>query len=587
MILNQYAKQPTTKSITTGKRINNRFSKSVFDTLEKKGIIKVYDEEVYRKIRIPKAVNKEVCLNEEQQNVINKVLAKQDVSHTFVLKGVTGSGKTEVYMAIIEDCLKRGKEAILLVPEISLTPQMTSRFQARFGSNIAVMHSGLSPLEKYDEWRKVIYHDAKIVVGARSAIFAPFENLGVIIIDEAHEESYIQENNPRYDAIEVAKIRSKTHNCPVILGSATPKVSEYFKALNGEQTLLLMNQRANKLALPECKVISLVDELKKGNRSCFSKELQEEITNNLKNNNQTILFLNRRGFSSFVQCRSCGEVINCPHCDLALTYHKIGNVLKCHHCGYQLSMVSKCPACESPYIKEVGNGTQRIELEVNKLFPQARVIRMDNDTMNKAKDYEDAFLKFKNKEADILIGTQMIAKGLDFEDVTLVGVLNADLAMKFPRYDSFEVCYNLIEQVSGRAGRGNKPGKVIIQSYNPSHFSIMAAANQNYDFFYDKEIANRLIAKNPPFSSLVEIKISSKDKQIAYKESNIIKRYLDKHKVDSLVYGPAEAVIFRENDYYSYVISIKIEEEAIEDCLLFIVKEYQDNKNCYVNIKRM
>lgn len=563
------------------------FSPVVISTLVKNGIVEEFEEEVYRQIRIPKQDNKKVVLNEEQIQVIQSIEARKKQAHTFVLKGITGSGKTEVYMELIENVLKEGKEAILLVPEIALTPQMNARFHARFGSNIAVMHSGLKPLEKYDEWRKVLNQDAKIVVGARSAIFAPFTNLGIIIIDEAQEDSYIQDNNPRYDACEIAKIRSRTHQCPLVLGSATPKVSEYYKGLQGESTILHMKNRANHLLLPKSEIVSMVDELKKGNRSVFSMRLQEEMRNNLKENNQSILFLNRRGFSSFVMCRSCGETVKCPHCDISLTYHKMGNVLKCHHCGYSTPMVRSCPSCNSILIKEVGTGTQKIELEVNRLFPQARVIRMDNDTMKKAVDYEDAFLKFKNKEADILIGTQMIAKGLDFEDVTLVGVLNADLALKYPGYDSNEVCYSLIEQVSGRAGRGTKSGKVIIQSYNPEHYAITCAAKHDYEVFYNSEIENRWITKNPPFCSLVEIRISSKNPADSYKHANIIKRYLERECINSQLFGPAEATIFKENDYFTYVISLKIEDAGVEKALAFINNEYQDNRLCNVTIRRM
>ena len=562
------------------------FSQSSLNTLIKNGNVKIETKDIYREISYLKTADKRVSLNEEQLAVINEVEKYKGKCHTFILKGVTGSGKTEVYMELIAKALKENLDSILLVPEIALTPQMTSRFKARFGDLVAVMHSGLSPLEKYDEWRKITNGDAKIAVGARSAIFAPFKHLGLIIIDEAHEDSYIQDNNPRYDASVVASMRSQRHSCPLILGSATPKVCQYYKALNNEATLLVMNKRANNLSLPKTKIVSLVDELKAGNRSSLSLELQKEIIENLKNDEQTILFLNRRGFSSFVQCRSCGETINCPHCDLALTYHQYGNLLKCHHCGYQTTFVRKCPSCGSQYIKEVGSGTQRIEAEVNRLFPQAKTIRMDNDTMSKACDYEDAFSKFKNKEANILIGTQMIAKGLDFENVTLVGILNADLALKYPVYDSNEICFDLIEQVSGRAGRGNKSGRVIIQTYSKDHYAITSAAAHNYELFYNKEIENRLISFNPPFSKLIEICIKSKEKIISYEEANKVRRYLDKNLDDSKIFGPSEANIFKENDYYNYLINIQTKSDCLNETLSFLVNEYQDNKKCNIDIKR-
>ncbi|MDE6013607.1 MAG: primosomal protein N', partial [Anaeroplasmataceae bacterium] len=368
---------------------------------------------------------------------------------------------------------------------------------------VSILHSKLSIYDKYSSWKKILNGEVQIVIGARSAIFAPLNNLGIIIIDEEHEATYIQENNPRYDALELAKLRSKTHQCPLVLGSATPKVTDYYKAILGEYELLSLPKRINQRPLPSKSVIDMTLELKNGNKSVFSEKLKKALINTYQKKEQAILFLNRRGHSSFVMCRNCGEVIKCPHCDVSLTYHSASNLLKCHYCGFSKPNVSSCPACGSGKIRFVGSGTEKVTEEISRLLPEARVLRVDMDTVSKMSDYDTIFSQFKNQEADILVGTQMIAKGLDFENVTLVGLVNADIALHYPSYDAHAVAYNLIEQVSGRAGRGSKPGEVIIQTYQPKHFVIQSSVKNDFEHFFNQEINARKIAKMPPFSEAI------------------------------------------------------------------------------------
>ena len=493
------------------------FSKSVIDTLVKQGIVSIYKKEIRPNVELPIINDKIVTLTDTQKEVFSKI--KFNSTKTYLLHGVTGSGKTELYMRWIDEALKNNKSAIMLVPEISLTPQITSVLYARFKKNIAILHSRLSIYEKYNTWKRIINHEANIVIGARSAIFAPMENLGIIIIDECHESTYNQQNNPKYSAIEIAKLRSKYHNCPLVLGSATPNVKDYYYALNNEYELLELPNRSNGKPLPSIEVVDLRDELLSGNRKVLSRRLQEELIKTKNNHEQSILFLNRRGYSTFVMCRSCGATIKCPHCDVSLTYHSYTSTLKCHYCGYTIPNTTRCPECGSDKIRYVGSGTEKLIETVNLLLPDAKILRMDMDTTKKMEDYESIYNSFKNHEADILIGTQMITKGLDFDGVTLVGIVNADLALNYPKYDSTMVAYNLIEQVSGRAGRSEKEGRVILQTYNPDHYVIRYAKNHDYDSFFNEEIKRRKLQMLPPFSSLIEILISSLDINKCRKES--------------------------------------------------------------------
>ncbi len=560
------------------------YSKDVINTLEKNGAIKIIEKEIIKASKEIEYKDIRHELNNYQQKAVDEIdLASFD---TYLIHGITGSGKTLIYMELIEKAINEGKDAIMLVPEISLTPQITALFKARFKSNIAILHSRLKTLERYNEWKRIYNGEVHIVVGARSAIFAPLKNLGVIIIDEEHEASYNQMNNPKYKAIDIASYRAELHNCPLILGSATPRISDYFKALEGEYNLITLPVRTNGKPLPKAKVVDMKEELKKGNKSVLSYDLANALKKRYKDHEQSILFLNRRGYSSFVMCRSCGEVVKCPHCDVSLTYHSRTQTLKCHYCGFQRPNVSKCEACGSDKIRFVGSGTEKIAEAVNLLIPEAKVIRLDLDTTSKLDDYEDAFNKFKNKEADVLVGTQMITKGLDFENVTLVGVVNADLALNYPLFDATEVAYDLIEQVSGRAGRSKLDGEVIIQTYNPNHYVIETVKNHDFDSFYNLEIRNRRLSNLPPFSNLVEISVSSKDCNLAYNEALNIVNNLKKVKKESQVLGPAEDFIFKKNDIFTFNIQVKILEDIVEDKIKEIYPYYQSVKDVNISITR-
>ena len=561
------------------------FSKEVIKTLIKKGITGTYQKELLNdeeEIFIDKV---EHTLNDSQSECYKSLIMNEN--KTYLLHGVTGSGKTLVYIKWIEDVLKNGKQALMLVPEISLTPQIKAIFKSYFGDDVQIIHSGLSVSEKYNAWKKVLNKESRIVVGARSAVFAPLDNLGIIIIDEEHESSYVQDNNPKYNAIEIAQIRSKTHNCPLVLGSATPNVNDYYKAINGEYVLLNMPVRANKKALPKKTIVDMALELKQGNKSVFSKVLKEKIIDRFLRKEQSILFLNRRGYSSFVMCRSCGEVIECPHCDVSLTYHSATNLLKCHHCGFTRPNVNTCPSCNSSKIRFVGSGTEKIVEELQNLLPEARVLKMDMDAVSNVVDYENIFNTFKTQEADILVGTQMITKGFDFENVTLVGVLNADLALHYPSFDATSTAYNLIEQVSGRAGRGNKAGEVVIQTYKPSHFVIQTAYNNDYEGFFKKEISYRKINNMPPYSTVIEIMVSGKDASLVYEEAKNLIYALNQVKIESEILGPAEALPFKVNDIFRFTVQVKANEDIVIEKIKEIYPLYQSNKDVDIKISRM
>lgn len=564
--------------------MDSGYTKSVIDTLEKNGFISLYKVSIEPEEDIKNYLDKEVSLNDLQKKVYNSLeLGKEK---TYLLHGITGSGKTELYMRWIKDAIDSGKKALMLVPEISLTPQITAIFYARFKESIAVLHSRLTISEKYDEWKRIINGYVKIVVGARSAIFAPLKDLGIIIVDECHEASYKQSNNPKYNAIELAKIRAHTYNCPLVLGSATPNAEDYYKACNGDYTLLSLPVRANGKKLPDCLVVDLREELKKGNRTPLSNTLKEEIIKCYRRGEQSILFLNRRGYSSFVQCRSCGETIKCPHCDVSLTYHGKTNTLKCHYCGYQMANVNRCEKCGSDKIRYVGSGTEKLAEAVKNILPEARVIRLDTDTVTKMEDYEKAYHDFKNHEADILVGTQMVTKGLDFENVTLVGVANADIALHYPTFDANQVAFNLIEQVSGRAGRALKDGKVIIQTYDPNNFVIDAASKHDYEGFYKKEILFRKATLMPPFAESIEIMVIGKNSYDTKKEASHIANTLRSVSKSSIVLGPTEDYIFKKNDLFHYVILVQAAEDSLLDKISYIYPLYQDNKDITLSITR-
>ncbi len=545
-----------------------------------KGIITETYEEVYREIDASTlAVDKVVELTKEQKLALTSInqAIDRERDEIFLLHGVTGSGKTEVYLRAIERVLERGEEAIVLVPEISLTPQMTARFKARFGSRVAVMHSGLSAGEKYDEWRKVRRKEVDVVVGARSAIFVPFTNIGLIILDEEHESTYKQEDAPRYHARDMAKKRAAYHRCPVILGSATPALETYARARKGVYTLLEMKERPNTLALPKVEVVDMREQLRLGNRSMFSEELIHAITTRIEKNEQIILFLNRRGFASFVLCRECGLVVGCPNCDISLTYHRATNELKCHYCDHRTQTPETCPECQSPNIRFFGTGTQQVEQALLEEIPDARVIRMDVDTTSRKGAHEKLLKKFETGEGNILLGTQMVAKGLDFPNVTLVGVIAADTTLHLPDFRSAERTFQLLTQVSGRAGRAELPGEVIIQTYSPDHYAIQLAAQQEYFPFYETEMRVRKIASYPPMYYVVLIRLSHKEAGAAASYAHRIARFLRSELHEpTLVIGPAPSAIPRIKNRYRYQCLIKYKREpALLDTLHRLMHMYR------------
>ncbi|MDQ0230587.1 primosomal protein N' [Metabacillus malikii] len=537
-------------------------SDTTVKALISKGILQEENREIYRDPYENREFEKTnpLPLNEEQQQAIGPIIHAIDkkLHEVFLMYGVTGSGKTEVYLQSIDKVLKEGREAIVLVPEISLTPQMVHRFKGRFGSKVAVLHSGLSTGEKYDEWRKIQRKEVQLVVGARSAIFAPFEKLGMIIIDEEHESSYKQEENPRYHARDVAIYRGKQHNCPVVLGSATPTLESFARSQKGVYKLLTLKERVNKRNMPSVEIVDMREELRNGNRSMFSASLMDKMTDRLNKHEQTVLLLNKRGYSSFVMCRDCGYVNGCPHCDISLTYHLRGQQLKCHYCGYEEPLPNTCPECESEHIRYFGTGTQKVEEELVKILPEARIIRMDVDTTNRKGAHEKLLTKFGQKQADILLGTQMIAKGLDFPDVTLVGVLTADTMLNLPDFRASEKTFQLLTQVSGRAGRHELPGEVVIQTYTPEHYSIQLSSQYDYDSLFRHEMQLRKTHAYPPYYFIALVTVSHPDIMKVVSVTETIVQYLRRNVAnDTRILGPVASPIPRIKDRYRYQCMVK------------------------------
>lgn len=556
-------------------------SQASVKALVKKGILSEEYMEVYRDPYAEREFKRQgpLPLTAAQEKAIKPILSSiEDERHeVFLLYGVTGSGKTEVYLQSIQKVLGKGEEAIVLVPEIALTPQMVKRFKERFGDLVAVMHSGLSAGEKYDEWRKIQRREVKVVVGARSAIFAPFENLGIIIIDEEHETSYKQEENPRYHARDVAIKRAATHRCPVVLGSATPSLESFARAQKEVYTLLNLPIRMNEQPLPSVEIVDMREELREGNRSMFSRVLFEKLQDRLEKGEQTVLFLNKRGHSSFVMCRDCGFVVNCPNCDITLTYHRYQELMKCHYCGHEERVPTICPECNSEHIRYFGTGTQKVEEELTKLLPEARVIRMDVDTTGRKGSHEKLLNAFQEGEADILLGTQMIAKGLDFPNITLVGVLSADTMLHLPDLRSSEKTFQLLTQVSGRAGRHKLPGEVVIQTYTPEHYSIELAGTQDYDRFYNQEMVARKIHKYPPFYYLTLVTVSHEELMKAVSVTEKITRFVTARlSPEAVVLGPVASPIPRIKNRYRYQCLIKYKKEPeLKTALKAILDHYQ------------
>lgn len=556
-------------------------SKTIKD-MENLGIVNITSERIYRTPVKNSTDNKyDIRLNEEQRVVVSEIISSENKVH--LIHGITGSGKTEVYMELIHNCIKEGKEAIVLIPEIALTYQNVMRFYARFGDLVAIVNSKLSAGEKYDQFELAKEGKVKIMIGPRSAIFTPFRNLGLIIIDEEHEGTYKSENIPRYHAREVAIYRAKMTDAKVVLGSATPSVDAYYRANQGEIELHRLTKRAKAAVLPEVSVVDMREELENGNKTMFSSRLNELIFDRLHKKEQIILFINRRGFAGFVSCRKCGYVMKCPHCDVGLTLHKgATEKLVCHYCGYEIMKPRTCPECDSKYIAAFGTGTQKVEEAVNKMYPEARVLRMDMDTTAGKDGHEKILSAFANKEADILIGTQMIVKGHDFPNVTLVGVIAADLSLYVSDYRASERTFQLLTQAAGRAGRGDKPGEVVIQTYSPENESIIAASKQDYESFFEREKIYRSLMEYPPIYHMVAVLMTADKEDVldraATEIMNCTEAFLNKginsEKLIVKTIGPAKAGISKINDVYRMVYYLK----AADYNDLVSVKKYIENE---------
>ena len=566
-------------------------SRNVYKTIEKNGYIEIKEKQVDRNPFANKDVKrtKKLELNDEQ----NKAFSSVDIEKygEYLLFGITGSGKTEIYMQLIEKVLKEGKTSIMLVPEISLTPQMVDNFISRFGEkNIGVLHSKLGTGERFDTWNQIVKGDIKIIIGARSAIFAPVKNLGLVIVDEEHDSSYQSEMSPKYNAKEIAKYIAEKNNCPLVLGSATPDMGTFKKAMDRKIKLLELTKRANDAKLPEVEVIDLRDELSSGNRSMISRKLKSEIEKNLKNKEQTLLFLNRRGYSTFIMCRDCGAAIKCKNCNITMTYHLKQDRLKCHYCGYETKRVTICPECSSTNIRYFGTGTQKLEQEINKIFPEATTIRMDVDTVTKKNSHEEILNKFKNENIDILIGTQMIVKGHHFSNVSLVGVIAADSSLNIEDFRANEKTFQILTQVEGRAGREKKNGRVIVQTYNPDNMAIELAKEQNYREFYDSEIGIRKQLKYPPFCDIIMISLSATNELDVVNQSKKIYQYLKKRVIDEnigiILYSPLPSPIDKIKNKYRYRIIIKcIYDDSINKLLYEMLEKNEVKKDIRLSIE--
>ena len=579
-----FIKRNTGKYTKTELSKEHGFSIYKLNKLMEHGLIKSEEEIVFR--YNTREYNKDVQKNltVEQSMAIKEI--EESEENLILLKGVTGSGKTEVYMRIVEKTLEEGKSAIVLVPEIALTPQMIERFKGRFGSNVALFHSKLSDGERFDEWYRVKEGKASLIIGARSAIFLPAKNLGLIIIDEEHENTYKSDQNPKYQTKEVAEYIAKLKGCKVILGSATPTIESYYRAISGEMKLVELNHRVDNKPMPKMMLVDMREELRNGNKSLFSRRLYASMKEKLEKGEQIILFLNRRGFSTFVSCRSCGYVFHCEDCDISMTYHKNG-FLVCHYCGKTKKQPNLCPKCGSKYVKFFGAGTERVEEEVRRYFKNARILRMDVDTTRAKDSHEKIYNAFKAREADILIGTQMVSKGLDFPNVTLVGILAADMSLNLPDYRAAERSFQIITQVAGRAGRGDKEGEVIVQTYTPEHYSLQYAKKYDYENFYEKEFTIRAMMGYPPFGRILLINGSGKNEDELRKQMIYLGEKV-KEKAEEFggleVLGPTPCIIYRIKENYRWQIIIKGEfsskfSKSIKDIL------YDKANNVYNDIR--
>ena len=568
--------------LEVGKLNKKEVSSEIVKALEDNNIVSI---EKVSKYRINKDNSEAIkkTLTKEQESVYRSVLFNKH--DTYLLYGVTGSGKTEVYIKWIEKCISEGKTAIMLVPEIGLTTQIAKRFYEAFGSDVAIFHSSLSEGEKYDEYLKILRGEVHVVVGTRSAVFVPLKNLGIIIIDEEDSSSYKQDNNPRYHARDIAIYRGKYNNIPVILGSATPTLESKARADKGVYKLLRLSSRVGNAKLPLIHVVDMEPEMKKRNM-IFSEFLQNKIKEKLAKGEQIILLLNRRGFSTYITCSNCGFTYKCPSCDITLTYHKSTNNLICHYCGYQKKRDEMCPECHEASLNYYGLGTEKLEEKIKEFYPTARVVRMDQDTTRNKGMHERIISDFKDYKYDILLGTQMISKGLDFPKVTLVGVINADASLNIPDYRSSEVTYSLLSQVSGRAGRSNMPGEVVIQTFNPDHYVIECVKENNYDKFYLQEMHFRKNLKYPPYYYLVSIKVIGKNYEEIITNAKKAKKYLDDNlNKDTIILGTTTASVFKFNNEYRMQIIIKYKfDDKLMDVLKDLDNIFINNKECYLEI---
>lgn len=552
-------------------------SVSSVHTLLRKGIIKEIKEEVYRLNKDIKIEKQEIELTSDQKEAIHKI-NHTDSFKTYLLHGVTGSGKTEVYMHAIEEVLKNKKEALVLVPEISLTPQLVNTFQKRFGNDVAILHSNLSMGEKYDEWRRIQKKEVSIVIGARSAIFAPLTNLGIIIIDEEHSSTYKQENNPKYNTIDIAIYRAKKYNIPLVLGSATPRLESYTRAKTGVYELITLKNKISDTKI-ETHLIDMREEIKH-HHSILSRLLEQKINETLEKNEQILLLLNRRGYTTVTTCKNCGYVHKCKYCDIPLTYHKSSHTMRCHYCGYAEAVLITCPECHSKNINSYGMGTEKLVEYVEEHFPKARVLRMDNDTTSTKGSHERMIHDFEEQKYNILIGTQMISKGLNFKKVSLVGVINGDSSLNIPDFRSAERTFALINQVMGRAGRFDLKGTVIIQGFNMDHYSIVKAVSNDYEGFYYEELKLRKLLKYSPFYNLASIKVKDKDYEKALMEANKIVNYFKNQQIEDVyVLGPAPSMIPKINNVFELQIILKYKKsESVIKELEYIRHLYQISK---------
>lgn len=558
----EYLKTHEKESLTN---LSDLFGRSAVKGLLEKGVVKKEMQEIKRVPFVISQTDKNVELNFSQKNAIEKICQTK----TYLLHGVTGSGKTEVYMNLIERVLSEGKSAIMLVPEISLTPQIMSNFKARFGDFVALLHSSLSAGERFDEWKRLYSGEAKIAIGARSAIFAPLENVGIIIIDEEHEQSYVSESNPRYDTHDVAKFRSQYNSCPLVLGSATPSVDSYEKAKNGEYELLELPVRANGKELPKIQIVDMMNELRMGNSGIFSNQLLAELYNVVNDKKQAMIFINRRGYSSFMRCRDCGYIAKCDDCDVSLVYHREDKRLKCHYCGKQFRVLDRCPKCHSDNIKYGAVGTEQVMNKLQELFPDVKVLRMDNDTTSTKNAHQKILNEFRNSAPAFLVGTQMIAKGHDFDKVVLVGIVDADQTLYHADYRSTERTFSLLTQVAGRAGRSEFEGKVILQTYSPRHYVYKFASNYDYKGFFRKEENIRQTSQFPPFSRIIRVLFSDHDEnyvremlKVCYTE---IEKLKDKYGQGIIYLDAMKSPIQRLQDKYRYQILMRLENDKADE----------------------